>query len=127
MRKPAKEATVGNPVCHFEFLVSDTAKAREFYGRVFDWKFTQDDKMDYTMIDTGAEPGGGIMKKPDQAPYFCLNGYFLVDSIDETLKKATDAGAAPSVPKMEIPTVGWWAMFMDPDGIPVMLFEPLKR
>jgi len=28
---------------------------------------------------------------------------------------------------MEIPTIGWWAMFMDPDGIPVMLFEPLKK
>ena len=114
---------MGNPLCHFEFMVSDTKKSQEFYGKIFDWKFQHDEKMDYTMIDTGQEPGGGIMKKPDPAPMFALSQYFLVDDIDETLGKATAAGASPGAPKMEIPGVGWWAMFIDPDGIPVMIFQ----
>jgi predicted enzyme related to lactoylglutathione lyase len=118
---------MGNPLCHFEFLVSDTKKSREFYGKVFDWEFEQDDKMDYTMIRTGSEPGGGMMKKPDQAPMFALAEYFCVDNIEETLKKAMDAGASPGAPKSEIPGIGWWAMFMDPDGIPIMIYEALKK
>ena len=118
---------MGNPLCHFEFMVSDVERSKEFYGKVFDWKFKHDDKMDYTMIDTGSEPGGGIMKKPDQAPMFALAQYFCVDDIDETLGKATAAGASPGMPKTEIPTIGWWAMFMDPDGIPVMLFQALPK
>ena len=118
---------MGNPLVHFEFMVSDVSRSKEFYGKIFDWKFQHDDKMDYTMIDTGAEPGGGIMKKPDGAPMFALTQYFHVDDIDETLKKAMAAGAGPGAPKMEIPTIGWWAMFMDPDGIPVMIFQALPK
>jgi len=118
-----KEKTVGNPLVHFEFMVSDVPKSREFYGKIFDWEFQHDDSRDYTMIKTGAEPGGGIMKKPHQAPHFGLDSYFLVDSIDETLEKATAAGAVPAMPKMEIPNIGWWAMFLDPDQIPVMIFQ----
>lgn len=119
---------MGNPLCHFEFMVSDPKKAKEFYGKVFDWEFKTDESMpEYTMINTGTEPGGGMMKKPDEAPMFGISQYFLVDSIDETIEKAMAAGASPGIPKMEIPTVGWWAMFMDPDGIPVMIFESLKK
>jgi predicted enzyme related to lactoylglutathione lyase len=79
------------------------------------------------MIDTGQEPGGGMMMKPDEAPHFALHQYFLVDSIDETIEKAVAAGASPGVPKMEIPNMGWWAMFMDPDGIPVMIYESVEK
>ena len=114
---------MGNPLVHFEFMVIDVKKSQEFYGKIFDWEFKHDEAMDYTMIKTGAEPGGGMMKKPDQAPHFSLDSYFLVDSIDETLEKATAAGATPAMPKMEIPNMGWWAMFFDPDQIPIMIFQ----
>jgi len=114
---------MGNPLVHFEFMVSDVDKSREFYGKIFDWEFERDDAMEYTMIKTGAEPGGGMMKKPDEAPMFALSQYFQVDDIDETLAKVTAAGGKPGIPKMEIPDMGWWAMFFDPDQIPVMIFQ----
>jgi predicted enzyme related to lactoylglutathione lyase len=114
---------VGNPLCHFEFMVSDLDKAKAFSGKVFDWKFRTDQSMDYLMIDTGTEPGGGMMKKPDEAPYFALGEYFLVDSIEDTLAKVEAAGGKLGVPKMEIPGMGWWALFFDPDGIPVGIFQ----
>ena len=117
---------MGNPVVHFEFMVSDVAKSKEFYGKIFDWKFEHHDEggMDYTMIDTGKEPGGGMMKKPDEAPMFALSQYFQVDDIDATLAKVVEAGGKPGIPKMEIPDMGWWAMFFDPDQIPVMIYQP---
>ncbi|MFH1688751.1 MAG: VOC family protein [Candidatus Eisenbacteria bacterium] len=115
---------MGNPLVHFEFMVSDVAKSREFYGKLFDWKFKHDASMDYTMIDTGKEPGGGMMKKPDEAPMFALTQYFQVDDIDATLGKVVAAGGQLAMPKMQIPKIGWWAMFFDPDQIPVMIFQP---
>lgn len=121
---------MGNPICYFELMVSDAEKAKDFYGSVFDWKIEKSEMSSdtvYYMIDTGAEPAGGLMKKPDQAPMFGMSSYILVDSIDETLGKAVAAGAQPGMPKTEIPTIGWWALFMDPDGIPIMLFESLKK
>ncbi len=119
---------MGNPVCHFEFMVSDIEKAKRFYSKVFDWKFGEVSNIrGYVSIDTGTPPGGGMMKKPDMAPMHALATYFLVDSIDETLKKVAAAGGSVQMPKMEIPTIGWWGLFMDPDGIPVMIFESLEK
>jgi predicted enzyme related to lactoylglutathione lyase len=118
-----RRRVVGNPLVHFEFMVSDVEKSKAFYGKVFDWKFKIDKSMDYVMIDTGKEPGGGMMKKPEQAPYFALSEYFLVDDIEETLKKVEAAGGKRGMPKMEVPNMGWWAMFFDPDGIPVMIYQ----
>lgn len=120
---------MANQLCYFEFMVSDVEKSKEFYSRVFDWKFS-DSKMPgprYINVDTGKEPMGGIMKKPAQAPMFALTSYFYVDSIDETLKKVSAAGGRVQMPKSEIPTIGWWALFMDPDNIPVMIYESLKK
>ena len=114
---------MGNPLCHFEFMVSDVEKAKEFYGKIFDWKFSDYGAMDYVMINTGSEPGGGMMKKPDETPQFALSEYFLVDSIEDTLAKVEAAGGKLGVPKMEIPGMGWWALFLDPDGIPVGIFQ----
>ena len=119
---------MGNPLCHFELMVSDVKKSQEFYGKIFDWEFKTDEAMsDYTMISTGIEPGGGMMKKPDEAPCFALSQYFLVDSIEETLGKVRGAGGKVGVPKTEIPGVGWWALVIDPDGIPVGIFESADK
>lgn len=118
---------MGNHLCHFEFMVSDSGKAKEFYGKVFDWDFKVDEGMPgYTMIDAGKAPGGGMMNKPDTAPHHALSVYFCVDSIDDTLAKVSEAGGQVIVPKMEIPNVGWWGLFADPDGIPVGIYEPKK-
>jgi predicted enzyme related to lactoylglutathione lyase len=115
---------MSNHVCYFELMVSDTEKTKAFYGKVFDWKFSEYEGMPgYVNIDTGKEPMGGIMKKPAEAPSFNLSVYFYVDSIDETLEKVGSAGGSILFPRTEIPNIGWWALFMDPDGIPVMLYE----
>jgi predicted enzyme related to lactoylglutathione lyase len=52
-RGARKELGMGNPLVHFEFVVGDVSKSKEFYGKIFDWKFKDDPAMDYTMIDTG--------------------------------------------------------------------------
>jgi predicted enzyme related to lactoylglutathione lyase len=114
---------MANPIVHFELMVSDPDKAKEFYGKVFDWEFNDTEMPGYTMISTGKDPGGGMMKKPDEAPQFALSVYYLVDDIDEIMKKVEAAGGRVGMPKTEIPNVGYWAFFLDPDGIPVSVFQ----
>ena len=90
---------MANHVCYFELIVSDTAKSQEFYGKIFDWKFSEYENMPgYLNIDTGKEPMGGMMKKPDMAPANALSLYFYVESIDETLGKVKEAGGRTEPP-----------------------------
>ncbi len=123
---PAKEiaAPAGNPICHFEFLVPDPEKTKAFYGKIFAWKFQSTPGGEYQMIQTGSWPFGGLMKKPEGMPVnAALRVYVQVESIDETLKKAEAAGAKVEVPKMAEPGEGYFALFQDPDGIVLGIFE----
>ena len=113
---------MNNPVCHWELMVNDLGKAKAFYERVFDWKFDTS-RPEYTMIETGAPPGGGMMLRPPAAPIAALNTYFAVVDIDATLRQVVEAGGTVAVPRTEIPAVGWFAMFLDPDNIPVGIFQ----
>ena len=52
-----------NPLCHFELMASDPNRAKAFYGAIFDWKFDDSSMPGYTLIHTGAEPGGGFRQR----------------------------------------------------------------
>lgn len=110
-------------LCHFEFMSNDPDKCRSFYAKVFGWEFDDASMPDYTMIKTPQEPGGGLMKRPDEAPAPMLNVYFLVDDIEATLANVSQAGGSVLVPKTPIPDVGSYAMFADAEGICVGLFQ----
>ncbi|MFH0916793.1 MAG: VOC family protein [bacterium] len=114
---------MGNPIVHWELMVNDPVRAKKFYTSVLDWEFDESAVPGYTMIKTGAEPGGGMMAKPEMAPMCALNTYFHVEDVEATLAKATAAGATMIAPKTAIPGMGYWAMFADPDGIPIGLFQ----
>lgn len=114
---------MGNPISHWELMVNDVCQAMSYYSNVFDWQF--DTSGDYTLIKTGLEPGGGMLTKPEGAPGPALNIYFQVDDVEITLNKAIAAGATMIAPKTEVPGMGYWAMFADPDGIPVGLWQRL--
>ena len=115
-----------NPLCHFELMTEDPEKCKAFYGAVFDWKFDDASMPGYTLINTGTEPTGGVFPKPAEAPGVCLSAYFQVDDIDATLAKATEGGGTVLVPKTPIPNVGHFAMFADPEGIPVGIMQPSR-
>jgi predicted enzyme related to lactoylglutathione lyase len=105
-------------------MTEDPEKCKAFYGAVFDWQFDDASIPGYTLVNTGTEPTGGIFMKPEEAPGVCLNAYFQVDDIDATLSEATKHGATVLVPKTPIPNVGHFAMFADPEGIPIGLMQP---
>ena len=105
-------------------MTDDPDKCKAFYGKVFDWKFDDDSLPGYTLVNAGAEPSGGVFPKPADAPGVCVNVYFQVDDIDATLAVATDNGAQVLVPKTQVPNVGHFAMFADPEGIAIGILQP---
>ncbi len=115
---------MGNPIVHWELIVSDLEKAKEFYRGVFDWSIEEASAFPgYPMIDAGKEPRGAMWVKPEASPACALNTYFGVDDVGQTLARAVAAGATMLVPPTSIEGVGQWAMFADPDGIPIGLFQ----
>ena len=114
---------MGAPLCHFEFMSNDPDKCRAFYAEVFGWEYDDTSMQGYTMVKTGQEPDGGVMKRPAEAPAPALNVYFMVDDIEATLNKAGQGGGCVIVPKTPIPNVGAFAMFSDPEGICVGIFQ----
>ncbi len=114
---------MGAPLCHFEFMTDDPEKCKAFYRNVFDWQFDDSSMPGYTLIKPDKEPHGGLMQRPTEAPKAMLSVYFQVDDIETILAKVAQGGGQVLVPKTEIPNVGFYAMFADPEGIPVGVFE----
>lgn len=121
----APRVAMTNPLIHWELMVDDVAKTKAFYERVFHWSFVPSGP-EYTLIQTGSEPGGGLMKRPPGVPVSSINSYFQVDDLDGTLRAVVEAGGRVLVPRMEVPAFGWFAMFADPEGIPIGVMQ-LKR
>ena len=113
-----------NALCHFELMTNDPANCRAFYKAVFDWEFDEISMPGYVLINTGTEPTGGIFPRPEETQGVCMNVYFQTRDIDATLKKVTDHGGNTLIAKTEIPNVGHFAMFTDPEGIVVGIMQP---
>lgn len=114
-----------NPICHWELMVNDLDKAKRFYGGVFRWSFDDAKYPGYTLIDTGEGVGGGMMQRPPSAPAAALNTYFAVDDVDKTLRRVVESGGTVVMPRTEIPGIGWFAMFLDPERIPIAILQPV--
>jgi len=113
-------------IVHVELHSADPAKSKSFYGEVFGWKFEEIPEMNYTMWKAPNEPAGGLMKTMEGRPPQVLN-YILSESVENTLRDITGAGGIVIQPKMEIPGQGWWALFQEPGGTMMAIYENLPR
>ena len=106
-------------VIHFEFPVDDPDRAVDFYKNVFGWEINKwDGPEDYWMITSGSEeePGidGALMRRqnPGQGPINTVG----VPSVDDFVRKITESGGQVVMPKMAIPTIGYFAYCRDSEG-----------
>ena len=121
-------------VVHFEIPADDLARAKEFYGSIFEWQLQDMPEMDYTIVQTTpvddqqmpVEPGainGGMMQRTADAPTPVIT--IDVDSIDDALKKIEAGGGSAVTPRTEIPGMGAFAYFKDTEGNVLGLWENL--
>lgn len=114
-------------VCWNELLAVDPAKAGEFYSGLFGWKTeAMPGGMNYTIFKSDGKGVAGLMARPHpEAPPHWL-AYVMVESVDDSAAKAEKLGAKLCLPPTDIPTVGRIAVFQDPEGAPLGLFQPPK-
>jgi len=119
--------------CWDELLSTDVDKAIAFYTQVFGWGV---DKVDmgasgvYSLLkrtgvtdETGrTKDAGGVWKSP--APMSFWMSYIAVDKCDATVDKATKMGAKIMMQPTDIPNVGRFAAFSDPQGAGISILQP---
>ncbi len=123
-------------VVHFEIPTEDMARAKGFYEKTFGWKVDKVPNMDYTMAITGKvdENGrgaemnsinGGMVDKGKTAPYPILT--MLVDSVDESVKKAVANGGSVVIPVTPMGDFGRFARVKDTEGNIVGMWQEMKK
>jgi predicted enzyme related to lactoylglutathione lyase len=121
---------MANPFVHVELETTDVAKAKTFYGKLFDWKLEDvpmGDGTTYTMIGVGEGTGGGMMKNPMPNPRSMWLSYVLVDDIKAATQKARELGATVCKDVTEVMGMGWLSIFIDPTGAMLGLWQPAPR
>lgn len=109
-------------ITHVEIPVTDFARASEVYRDLFGWQIsTMPEFPDYPMWQAPNGVSGGALVRPEDAEQPLT--YVEVDSIDDTLAKATAAGGEVVTPKGTITPTSWYAVFTDPFGNRIGLFE----
>ena len=120
---------MANPFVHVELNTTDVAKAKSFYGSLFNWTL-EDVPMpngSYTMIKVGEGTGGGIMKHPVPGAPSAWLAYVLVDDVAASTKKAKSLGATVMKDATDIPGVGTFSVLIDPTGAAIALWKPKAK
>jgi predicted enzyme related to lactoylglutathione lyase len=118
---------MSHPIVHVEFSARDHREAARFYNDIFGWKTQEYPEMNYTTFETGDGGGGGFNPVQEDYPAGTVMVYIKTDDIEATLAQIEAHGGKTVVAKLEIPTVGWMAVFSDPTGNNVALLTPLSE
>ena len=110
---------MGKPVVHWELMSKDPAKVAAFYQKLFDWKIDHRPEMNYRIVDTGGAGGinGGIVKPEREGPWpGNMLFYVAVDDLAKYRKKVVAAGGKVHVEEQQVPGMGAFSLFTDPEG-----------
>ncbi|MEO7091919.1 MAG: VOC family protein, partial [Polyangiales bacterium] len=118
-----------------ELVTTDPASASAFYAKVFGWEpkvMEMGPGETYTMLmrpgvtNAKGQPGaaGGVMKSPPGVPYSFWIPYVSVDNTDALCERATRLGGKVTVPAQDIPNVGRFACWSDPQGASIAIIQP---
>ena len=110
-----------NAIQHIEWMTRDPARLRGFFGKVFDWTF-REAMPNYTLI----EGVGGIFHVTDPQTPLAIAPYVNVSDLGTIEARITAAGGQIHKSKQEVPGMGWFTIFADPDGTVGGLWQALN-
>lgn len=125
--KPQMPADVGpGRVAWFDISTKDVARAKEFYGKLFDWTFTAVAGTDQAVEINSRGTAIGTIRRADGA-ISGFNGvvYIQVDDVQSAGDKAKSLGATvvPGFP-FNLPNgTGAISLILDPSGHPLGLYS----
>ncbi|WP_191563952.1 VOC family protein [Janibacter melonis] len=110
-------------ITHIDIPVSDLARASKFYSGLFGWQIAEVPGYEgYPMWQAPNKISGGGLA-PRGEGFTQPRSYVEVDSIEVTLAKVRESGGAVVMEKSPISETSWWAVFTDPDGNVVGVYE----
>jgi hypothetical protein len=113
-------------IAWFDLTTSDLARAREFYGKLFDWQFAPVQGTDLAVeIVARGVPIGTIRLAEGTISAFNGAVYVQVTDIRASCKRAQELGGTipPGFP-FDLPEgIGAVALVLDPSGHPVSLYS----
>jgi len=110
---------------HFELIAKDTAKLKTFYTTLFGWRPEDHPGMEYATLHTGSKDGigGGLGSEQSGLPAG-LAIYVQVNDVEAFLAKARSLGASRVLQEpYDVPGVGRFAVFADPEGNRIGLWK----
>jgi predicted enzyme related to lactoylglutathione lyase len=125
-----------NSVVHFEMPYDNPERMAKFYSSAFGWETKKlgEDMGNYVLAmttesdQTGPKhPGainGGFFPKQSDRPMQYPSVVIAVDDIEDATNKVTRAGGKVLGEPMEIPGVGQYVSFVDPEGNRVSMLQP---
>jgi predicted enzyme related to lactoylglutathione lyase len=119
------ETSVGSWLWN-ELSTQDDKKALAFYEKVFGFSHDEMPMAQgvYHVLKQGDKMRGGLTKAMDASTPAMWMQYVKVADCDASAAKATSLGARVVVPPSDIPTVGRFAMFIDPQGAALAVMRP---
>ncbi len=115
-----------NKPTHIGIYIDDMERAKQFYAKLFGWKFKSYGPDDFFQIESDSELVGALQSRKFSPIEQKVIGYectISVENIDVSLKAVSDNGGEIVLQKTEIPYVGWVAKFLDTEGNIVCIME----
>lgn len=108
---------MSNRVVHFELWSDDPDGCAAFYHKAFGWTIRSIPEIDYAVVEPTGEGGigGGIMK-PKRSWPAKLALYIDVEDLAAARRNIVAAGGRIIVEQQDVPGVGSFCLFEDPDG-----------
>ena len=112
------------PVVHFEIGCKDQTKTVDFYKQLFGWQFQAYGTS--SMVNTGSTAGiQGHISALGHEPHNYVTVYVQVENLAASLQRAQELGGKTCVPPTDVPGMGQFAWFTDPEGTIVGLWKPV--
>lgn len=119
------------PVVHFEIGCKDLEKTKAFYNKSFGWDYVPGMPSMGMVANLGPHGStktdgiGGHINSLGHPPHQYVTFYILVDDIDKSLATIEKNGGSTLIPKQEVPNMGWFAWFKDPEGNALGLWKAM--
>lgn len=113
-------------VVHVEIPAANPNKAADFYRELFGWKIMPMPEMNYVMWEAQDGSGGGFPEVSDENPAGRVTVYIDSDDVDSDLEKVKMLGGRMLHEKTEIPGMGWFGVFQDPDGNVLAVYQGMN-
>lgn len=109
-------------IAHCEIPSTDLDRSKEFYHKVLGWEFKPFGN-GYLLFNNHKGTMVGLRKVEGVAKGDSTVFHVNMPDIDSIMRKVKEHGGAVKRTKTVIPAMGWYALFNDPDGNTIGLYQ----